>query len=114
MRVVDLLVQARARAAPHDLVQVAVEVKGCWNREALTGLGDQLVRYLNSLPGSAGLFVVAWFDPAHWESPGPWTRHPTLGQPTNLSAALGSQAGQASSSTGRAIATRILDCSMPT
>jgi hypothetical protein len=111
---VDLLVEARARAAPHDLVQVAVEVKGCWNREALSGLGDQLVRYLNSLPGSAGLFVVAWFDPAHWDMPGPWTRHPILGQQTNLIAALSNQAGEASSSTGRAIAARILDCSIPT
>jgi hypothetical protein len=110
---VDLLVEARARTSPHDLVQVAVEVKGCWNREALTGLDDQLVRYLNSLPGSAGLFVVAWFDPAHWDTPGSWTRHPVLGQPANLGAALSDQAGQASSATGRAIATMVLDCSMP-
>jgi hypothetical protein len=110
---VDLLVEARARTSPHDLVQVAVEVKGCWNREALTGLNDQLVRYLNSLPGSAGLFVVAWFDPVHRDTPGPWTRHPILGHPTNLSAALSDQAEQTSSSTGRAIAAKFLDCSMP-
>jgi hypothetical protein len=111
---VQLLVQAQARAAPHDLVQVAIEVKGCWNDEVLTAIDEQLVpRYLDNLSGSAGLLLVAWFDPGHWHQPGPWSRHPLRGHRDKLADALQNQANQATESSGYAIGIGILDCSMP-
>jgi hypothetical protein len=111
---VQLLVHAQARTAPHDLVQVAIEVKGCWNGEVLTAIDEQLVpRYLDNLPGSAGLLLVAWFDPDHWQQPGPWVRHPLRGHRDKLAEALQDQADQAAASSGYAIGIEILDCSMP-
>jgi hypothetical protein len=95
-------------------VQVAIEVKGCWNGEVLTAIDEQLVpRYLDNLPGSAGLLLVAWFDPGHWHQPGPWSQHPLRGHRDKLAEALQNQANQAAASSRVAIGIEILDCSMP-
>ena len=40
---------------------VIIEVKGCWNTEIRTGIGRQLVPYLQPHPGWAGIFLVGYF-----------------------------------------------------
>jgi hypothetical protein len=111
---IDVLVQARAKTPPHDLLQVVIEVKGCWNDEVPDTLETQLMRrYLDRLPGSAGIYLVAWFDPAHWDSPGRWTTDPVRGQRAALLREIEDRASRASSSSSRSVAAYALDCSMP-
>ncbi len=52
-----------------DCVSVVVEVKGCWNREVLVAMQDQLRdRYLTGGACRHGLYVVGWFLCDQWES----------------------------------------------
>lgn len=58
----DVLIQA---TDPHDAASqpltVIIEVKGCWNPEISTGIGQQLALYLQPRPGWAGIFLVGYF-----------------------------------------------------
>jgi hypothetical protein len=58
----DVLIQAAdpRDAAPQPLT-VIIEVKGCWNPEISTGIGQQLAPYLQPRPGWAGIFLVGYF-----------------------------------------------------
>jgi hypothetical protein len=50
-----------------DIVTVAVEVKGCWNRDLDTAMKDQLVdRYMRDTPCEHGMYVVGWFYCEAW------------------------------------------------
>jgi len=46
---------------------VVIEVKGCWNRDILTGVTGQLLPYLQ--PGWAGIFLVGYFHSPEHEHP---------------------------------------------
>jgi hypothetical protein len=51
-----------------DSIAAIIEVKGCWNPEAFTGLQEQLVQdYLVSFGAPVGIFLVGWFNKAHWD-----------------------------------------------
>jgi hypothetical protein len=110
---VDVLIETPRQQSDTDPPRVAIEVKGCWNDEVPSALEDQLAdRYLPRLPGAAGLYLVAWFDPAHWKSPGSWVRHPAIGVRSALTNTLNRQATMRTTSSAP-IAARVLDCSPP-
>jgi hypothetical protein len=94
----DILVTTRAGSIVH---RVVIEAKCQWNKDLMTSLGAQLVdRYLGSLPGTYGVYLVGWF---HSSRAAP-TARPKLRQWSNrraLSAALSEQAAQASTSNRR-------------
>jgi hypothetical protein len=51
-----------------DVVTAIIEVKGCWNSELLTAIGDQLVgKYLTNNRCSHGIYLVFWFDCDAWD-----------------------------------------------
>ncbi len=53
----------------YDTVSVIVEVKGCWNRELLTAMKEQLVeRYLKENHCHYGLYLIGWFNCGEWDS----------------------------------------------
>ncbi|WP_426511589.1 hypothetical protein ACPPVO_13740 [Dactylosporangium sp. McL0621] len=110
----DLLIQAQAAGNPDRVLRVLIEVKGCWNPEIVDALEQQLVgRYLARWSGSAGLFLVAWFDPAHGLKPGAWRSDPIRGDRNRLGADLDGRAERATLSAVRAVQALVLDCSMP-
>jgi hypothetical protein len=44
-----------------------VEVKGAWNDDLLTAIGDQLVnRYMRDTAATHGTYIVAWPDLESW------------------------------------------------
>ncbi len=46
---------------------VIIEAKGCWHREVISSVQDQLaVEYLARMPDASGVYVVWWFDSANW------------------------------------------------
>jgi hypothetical protein len=50
--------------------RVVIEVKGCWHKDVRTAIKKQLVdTYLANTLNTAGLYVVAWFDPVKWNWP---------------------------------------------
>lgn len=62
---VDLLVDAVLREGGG--IRLVIEVKGAWNKDLKTSLHKQLLgTYLKDYPGSAGLYLVGWYDPAEW------------------------------------------------
>jgi hypothetical protein len=110
----DLLVQAQAPTDPTRTLRVVIETKGCWNDEIPHALEQQLVdRYVSKWPGSAGVFLVAWFDPAHGYRTGTWRTDPVRRNPTNLSQHLNHRAADASRTSGHEIRALTVDCSMP-
>jgi hypothetical protein len=110
----DLLIQAQAANQPGRVLRVVIEVKGCWNPEIVDALELQLVqRYLLRWPSSAGLFLVAWFDPAHGFKAGTWRTDSIRGNRERLKADLEDRAGRAAAENARAVRAFVLDCSMP-
>jgi hypothetical protein len=110
---VDVLIETPRHGPDANPPRVAIEVKGCWNDEVPSALDDQLAdRYLPRLPGAAGLYLIAWFDPTHWKSPGTWARHPVIGDIPALQNTLERQAATRTTSSAP-IAARVLDCSPP-
>ena len=66
----DVHVQAAdPRDGAAEPLTVVIEVKGCWNREILTGVTGQLLRYLQPRPGWAGIFLVGYFHSPEHEHP---------------------------------------------
>jgi len=110
---VDVLVETPRKDPEPNPPRVAIEVKGCWNSEVPAALDTQLAdRYLPRLPGAAGLYLVAWFDPGHWRNPGPWARNPVIGDRAVLAITLDQQAA-ARTTPDVPVAARVLDCSPP-
>ncbi len=53
----------------YDTVSAIIEVKGCWNRELLTAMKEQLVeRYLKDNHCQYGLYLIGWFNCGEWDS----------------------------------------------
>jgi hypothetical protein len=58
-----------SRPGVFDCVTVIIEVKGCWNRQVLMAMKDQLRdRYLTEGACRHGLYVVGWFLCDQWET----------------------------------------------
>ncbi|MBM0255515.1 hypothetical protein [Micromonospora sp. 4G55] len=109
---VDLLVQALAPADSDRVLRVVIEVKGNWNDEIKDALESQLVeRYLAKWTGATGIFLVAWFDPAHGAKPGTWRRDPIRGKQAALAANLADRAARATAESGHIVRAVVLDCS---
>jgi hypothetical protein len=65
----DILVDVVLDNPQREKVGVIIEVKGCWNREVLTGLSEQLVnRYLHENPNRYGIYLVGWFFCDQWDT----------------------------------------------
>lgn len=67
----DILVNTMRRGPDGqalDPIAAVIEVKGCWNPEAFTGLQAQLVQnYMVNLSAPVGIFLVGWFDKTDWD-----------------------------------------------
>lgn len=110
----DILVEVPAAAENERILRVVIEVKGCWNDEIPTAIEDQLVaQYLTKWPGSAGIFLVAWFDPSHGAKAGSWLTDNIRNNPQELSKILKARADAATISSGHVVHSLVLDCSMP-
>ena len=94
----DILVTSRTGSTEH---RVVIEAKCQWNEGLMTSLRDQLVgRYLGSLPGAHGVYLVGWFHSSRAASRATQKlRHWPERQA--LSAALSEQAAQASTAQRR-------------
>ena len=111
----DILVQVPGPSETDRILRVVLEVKGCWNGEIPEALEDQLLRrYLGRWPDSAGVFLVAWFNPAHGSKDGSWLRDPVRGNKAALTETLAERAEAASMSSQHVVRSLVLDCSMPT
>ena len=65
----DLLVRAAAGndLTDAEMVSLVIEVKGCWNQRLAQDMADQLAdRYLAPPNQRCGIYLIAWFDAAHW------------------------------------------------
>ena len=52
-----------------DTISVVVEVMGCWNRDLLTSMENQLLnRYLKDNACRTGIYLVGWFWCEQWDS----------------------------------------------
>lgn len=52
-----------------DSITAVIEVKGCWNKELLSALNDQLVSdYMFKLRAPVGIYLVGWFDKTRWDN----------------------------------------------
>ena len=69
----DIHIEALPLISTSDDVRVPrviIEVKGCWNQHLKTDIQNQLVvRYLQSTPQSAGVYLVGWFRCRNWREP---------------------------------------------
>jgi len=46
----------------YDRVSGIVEMRGCWNKELMTAMEEQLKdRYLKNNPSPYGMYLVGWF-----------------------------------------------------
>jgi hypothetical protein len=107
---VDVLCRVHAVGSSNgDAIAVPIEVKLSHNREARTGLRDQLVdRYMSELGTSFGVFVVVWMG-----MPKPPARYrPLWASPTAAQEELTQQAREASSS-GLDVRAVVIDASLP-
>jgi len=111
----DILVEVPAAGVTDRVLRVVVEVKGCWNEEVPTALQAQLVdTYLARWRDAAGLFLVAWFDPAHGAKRGTWLKDPVRNSREALKTFLSDQAEAATARGDHVVRALTLDCSMPT
>ena len=113
----DLLITAVAgdqvEGAP--LVEVVVEVKGCWHREMETALKTQLTdRYLEAGQRDQGVYVVGWYEADGWDDSDVANRSRcrkyAIGE---LATLLEQQAQEVSVADGVYITAVVLDCSLP-
>jgi hypothetical protein len=114
---VDILVQAfrsSREGEPADIVSVVIEVKGSWNDEVATALEGQLVEdYLVTMGSSYGIYLVGWFPREQWDSSDSRWAHAVRQSPSDLAAALGSQATQIASSQQVDVRVCVLDFHRP-
>jgi len=49
-------------------IKLIIEAKGCWNKNVLTDIEDQLVnRYLADNECKLGIYIVGWYDCPQWD-----------------------------------------------
>jgi hypothetical protein len=54
----------------HPVISITIEVKGCWNKDLLSALNDQLAaRYLADNSTTHGLYLVSWCACTAWNDP---------------------------------------------
>ncbi|HWH31691.1 MAG TPA: hypothetical protein VNU01_03370 [Egibacteraceae bacterium] len=113
----DLLITAAAgeRVEGAPLVEVVVEVKGCWHREVETALKTQLCdRYLQAGGRDQGIYVVGWYDADGWDESDKASRSRCRRYTVaELSTMLERQAESVSAGNGVSITAVVLDCSLP-
>lgn len=69
----DIYISAFSRddlGRPKDLLQVTIEVKGCWHSELDTAMEAQLCdRYLTATDCHHGIYLIGWFNCDKWNDP---------------------------------------------
>lgn len=107
----DILVTVPAVGTEaEEEVTIPIEVKRSDNREAKTGLVDQLVnRYMSELPASRGVFVVVWLD-----APGMTRNRPVWKSREEAAEALERQAAEVGGKSGepRRVEALVIDASL--
>ncbi|MCP4304530.1 MAG: hypothetical protein GY788_06565, partial [bacterium] len=105
----DLLVQAASSA--EDLLQLPIEVKGCWHRDVLTAMEGQLyAQYMVDLGVDVGVYLVGWFPVDDWTdtSDRNRARQARLGTQVELLEVLEQQSAGLKSKRAVAITPRVL------
>jgi hypothetical protein len=96
----------------YDRITSVIESKGCWNKALYTDLKDQLYGdYMMRLQVAIGIYLVAWFDKAKWDSRDYRRRQaPDL---TPLQAQEQLEAEAASVPAGYSVKPIVIDCHAP-
>ncbi len=112
----DVLVSARAGeyVVRSELVEVVVEVKGCWHNEVMNALRTQLIdRYLTNTGIVDGVYVVGWFAADDWDPEDRRNFRCARCSPDQLRRTLDQQAREESAATDTSVDAVVLDCSIP-
>ncbi len=110
---VSALVSERVEDAP--VVEVVIEVKGCWNADIRTAMQDQLsARYLGDEGRRCGVYLVMHFGPNGWSDCNDWRRRVCGHIDVDaLGEELHRQAEALSIAEGRSIVALVIDGSQP-
>lgn len=112
----DIDVQAppvSGRRQPGEIPRVVVEVKGSWNPEVKSAMGEQLVdKYLDPQKIRGGLFVVGYFTCGSWKRSKPYRQSLRCGTLNQLEIELRGQATELTNGV-RDVRPRIIDVSLP-
>jgi hypothetical protein len=111
----DLVIQAIGEGDTQ--IAVVVEVKGAWNKDLMTGMGDQLAKkYLKPDLTEDGIYLVLWFSEADWDAETKAERdrrkRATRTEPGQLQELLNDQADDMSRRAGVAISALVMDGSL--
>jgi hypothetical protein len=113
----DIDVQAPRITGPGEgerTPRVIVEVKGSWNKDLKTAMGEQLVeKYLEPHRVTAGLFLVGYFTCASWTESAPKQQSQRCGSLADLRQVLSAQAAELTNAM-REVRVQVLNTSLPT
>lgn len=100
-------------AEPAQELTVVVEVKGCWNRELMKAMENQLVgRYLRPIGLRHGIYVVGWFVCVAWDNDDYRSGDSPKCSPEELAEELSQQAAELRNrEPGLRLGVRVLDLS---
>ena len=71
---IDIEVTVLSKLVPESALKAIIEVKGSWNKELVTAMGDQLLKdylqpkYHIEFQGVCGIYLIAWFQCEVWDS----------------------------------------------
>ncbi len=110
----DIHIQATV-PGESDPLTVVIECKGCWNQDLPTALADQLVRDYLRAPRTAGIYLIGYFDCAHWNPKLREDRHRAPRDHTigSLQREQDAQAREQRDQHGAIVTVMILDCRLP-
>jgi hypothetical protein len=114
----DLLVTASAENGDgrDELVEVVIEVKGCWHDELATAMKTQLVdRYLHEEGRRCGIYLALYFGQEGWTADGDRRRRSKCASTDHnaLTGQLTPQAADLSAADSVSVAAVVLDLTLP-
>ncbi|MGQ4330877.1 NACHT domain-containing protein [Streptomyces hayashii] len=113
----DIQIQAAAppTSSSDGTLTVVIECKGCWHRDLSTALADQLVRDYLRTPGTAGIYLIGYFDCDRWNREMRRKRHHASENHTirDLQQGQDARAQEQRDQYGAIVAAKVLDCRLP-
>lgn len=113
----DIQIQTTAppTSSSDGTLTVVIECKGCWHRDLSTALADQLVRDYLRAPGTAGIYLIGYFDCDRWNREMRRKRHHAPGDHTirDLQHGQDARAQEQRDQYGAIVAAKVLDCRLP-
>ncbi|MEU6194243.1 hypothetical protein [Streptomyces sp. NPDC047061] len=113
----DIQIQATTppTSSSDGTLTVVIECKGCWHRDLSTALADQLVRDYLRTPGTAGIYLIGYFDCDRWNREMRRKRHHASEDHTirDLQHGQDVRAQEQRDQYGAIVAAKVLDCRLP-